>query len=186
MSEFKQQYMINFDLRTSYFWVVFLSILLSICFPLHKSSDSHSLPYQLSRAQSQLTNGFEVQTSPEVQRSLSCISHSASFSPLEYCNTFLTSLFFAVRTYIQDGLCAARPFASHSSVLLPLLNFSSCISPPFNCSHSHLQRRFDLLAARRGWNTSNVAPSWCNSLPHMAQAIGGKVKTWKKEGVAAL
>ena len=101
-----------------------------------KSSDTHSLPYQLSRAQSQLTNGFEVQTSPEVQRSLSCISHSASFSPLEYCNTFLTSLFFAVRTYIQDGLCAARPFASHSSVLLPLLNFSSCISPPFNCSQS--------------------------------------------------
>ena len=28
--------MINFDLRTSYFCVVFLSILLSICFPLHQ------------------------------------------------------------------------------------------------------------------------------------------------------
>ena len=176
--------MINFDLRTSYFWVVFLSILLSICFPLHKSSDSHSLPYQLSRAQSQLTNGFEVQTSPEVQRSLSCISHPASFSPLEYCNTFLTSLFFEVIAYIQDGLCAARPFASHSSVLLPLLNFSSCISPPFNCSQS----REALISLQRvgGWNTSNVAPSWSNSLPHMAQAIGGKVKTWKKEEVAAL
>ena len=176
--------MINFDLRTSYFWVVFLSILLSICFPLHQEFWFAFSSISIVKSSKSAHKWFRSANLPwssmlfELHLTL-CFF--LAIGVLQYFSDepFLWSYsLYSGRSLRSASLCIPQ-FCPPSSSQLLKLHFTSFQLQPE-------QRCFDLLAARRGWNTSDVAPSWCNSLPHMAQAIGWKVKTWKKEGVAAL